>query len=267
MSAGPLPAPLPQVLETDLLILAEREDWAHGRAASTAGAALLARTTPQGEVLMARGAAVEVEDLLDAEARLRRRSGAEPALWLSAPRDVVVPARVLDALGLVPFSQWDWMALEAADALGGADLPGGTSIRAVDVSSEAEVAVVREVLRRTNPRSTADPLAAPEVAWAGAYDGDALVGVFGARGEQGHGEGASWHLHGLGVLAEKRGRGLGRALTAHLAAVGLAAGADWISLGLYAENDAARRLYRRLGFTTRAEMSSYGPASATRPLR
>lgn len=266
MIEGSLPAPL----RSDLLLLAERDDWADARISVTADAALLVRATAQGDVLMSRGSASGVEDLLDAEARLRRQTGAERALWLSAPRDVGVPARVLDTLVLVPFSQWDWMALErgaATEPAGEArSLPDGVTIRAIDTGTEADA--VRDVLRRTNPRSTADPLADREDAWSGAYDGDELVGVFGARREQGRGEdGFSWHLHGLGVLEDRRGSGLGGALTDHLALAGLAAGADWISLGLYAENDGARRLYRRAGFRLHAAMSSYGPASATRPLR
>lgn len=265
MTAGSLPAPF----RSDLLLLAERDDWADARVVASAAAALLVRTSPQGDVLMSRGEPAEVLDLLDAEGRLRRRTGAERALWLSAPRGLTVPSWVLDALGLVPFSHWDWMAREPdadRDSSPVAALPDGYRIRVIDTAAEAEA--VRDVLRRTNPRSTADPLADREDAWSGAYDGDELVGVFGARREQGHGEhGFSWHLHGLGVLESRRGAGLGGALTEHLTRAGFAAGADWVSLGLYAENDGARRLYRRAGFELHAAMSSYGPATATRPLR
>lgn len=267
MTEGSLPAPY----RSDLLLLAERDDWADARIVASARAALLVRASPQGDVLMSRGEPGEVLDLLDAEGRLRRRTGAERALWLSAPRDVAVPSWVLDTLGLVPFSQWDWMARERVDPVAGRPaagrtLPEGHVVRAIDTAAEADA--VRDVLRRTNPRSTADPLADREDAWSGAYDGDELVGVFGARREQGRGEhGFSWHLHGLGVLETRRGAGLGGALTDHLTLAGFAAGADWVSLGLYAENDGARRLYRRAGFALHAAMSSYGPASATRPLR
>lgn len=75
----------------------------------------------------------------------------------------------------------------------------------------------------------------------------------------------SWHLHGLGVVPELRGTGLGTALSATAVRAGLAAGAQWVSLGMYARNDDARRIYHRLGFRTDAELTSFSPAGADRP--
>ena len=43
------------------------------------------------------------------------------------------------------------------------------------------------------------------------------------------------------------------------------AGAAWVSLGMYADNTAARRLYSALGFVVEGEFSSYGPTGATPP--
>ncbi|PWD49762.1 hypothetical protein C8046_02640 [Serinibacter arcticus] len=248
----------------DRLLLAERTDWDQARITSARDAVLLVRDTGQGDVLMSRGDAAGVGDLLDAEARLRRSVGAGAALWLSAPRTLDVPAAVLDVLRLTPFSHWDWMWTQEPPAA--PVLPDGVTLRSLERRPDAPAA--REVLRLTNPRSTADPEGPDEAFWYGAELDGRLVGAFGARRELGRGaHGFSWHLHGLGVLEDVRGLGIGRALTAALAREGLAAGADWISLGLYAENDGARRLYRRAGFTVGAEMRSYGPATATRPLR
>ena len=260
MSAGVIPPPF----DTDRLLLAERADWERARIARTERAVLLVRPSAQGDILFARGEEHDVLDLLDAEGRLRHRAGAEPALWLSAPRTVAVPAWVLDALRLAPFSQWDWMSIATAPA---APATGeGVLVRELDRVGEADV--VLDVLRRANPRSTADPRAEAEVAWWGAFRHEELLGAFGARREQGASDdGFSWHLHGLAVLEEARGAGVGAALTAALTREALARGADWVSLGLYAENDAARRLYRRLGFELLAAMSSYGPVTATRPLK
>ncbi|WP_372595419.1 GNAT family N-acetyltransferase, partial [Actinotalea sp.] len=77
-------------------------------------------------------------------------------------------------------------------------------------------------------------------------------------GEPGAGD-LSWHLHGLGVLPSARGRGLGEALTAAATAAGLDAGCDWLSLGMYASNSVARRLYERLGYVVEGRFTTYQP--------
>ncbi|WP_454300733.1 GNAT family N-acetyltransferase [Salana multivorans] len=115
--------------------------------------------------------------------------------------------------------------------------------------------------------STADPLGEGEVAWFGATGKGKLVGVVGARlaqGDPGREGSFSWHLHGLSVSPEARRAGYGRALTLAAVRAGLEAGADWVSLGLYADNDAARGLYQGLGFRLDAAMASYAPASIAR---
>jgi ribosomal protein S18 acetylase RimI-like enzyme len=72
-------------------------------------------------------------------------------------------------------------------------------------------------------------------------------------------------VHGLGVLPSLRRTGAGTALTAALTRAAFAGGASWVSLGMYARNDAARRIYRRLGFDTDMELRSFSPAGAQRP--
>jgi predicted GNAT family acetyltransferase len=47
-----------------------------------------------------------------------------------------------------------------------------------------------------------------------------------------------------------RGQGLGAALTAGASRALLAEGAEWVSLGMWDDNDGARRIYHRLGFRT-----------------
>jgi ribosomal protein S18 acetylase RimI-like enzyme len=86
------------------------------------------------------------------------------------------------------------------------------------------------------------------------------VGVIGA-GRQGAAaeDGFSWHLHGLGVDPGARRGGLGTALMTAATAEGLAAGAEWVSLGVWAANEPALRIYRRLGFRTDHRGRSYRP--------
>ena len=82
------------------------------------------------------------------------------------------------------------------------------------------------------------------VEWRGITDGDALVAV-GARQAAAHG-GA--HLASICTDPAMRGQGLGRAITASLAAEALKAGAPWVWLDMYADNAAAARTYRAVGF-------------------
>lgn len=56
------------------------------------------------------------------------------------------------------------------------------------------------------------------------------------------------YLSSIGTASWARGRGLGRLVTAAATADGLAAGSDWVHLGVFADNDPAIALYRRLGF-------------------
>ncbi len=59
--------------------------------------------------------------------------------------------------------------------------------------------------------------------------------------------GASY-LSSIGTATWARGRGLGRAVTAAASADALAAGSEWTYLGVFTDNDVARRVYRDVGF-------------------
>ena len=90
--------------------------------------------------------------------------------------------------------------------------------------------------------------------------GDRLAGVVSATAEGGPRPGAvSWHLQGLAVRPEARGRALGAALIATVTRRGLAELPEdsWVSLGMYADNDPARRIYDALGFVTHTRNSSF----------
>lgn len=200
--------------------------------------------------------------LVTERTKRRRTAGARAGVgWMSLPRGAVVGPELLDALGLVPYSSWDWMSTDVPPpAVAGEDA-------VVRLDPVADAPAIRACLAEANPGTTADPTAAHEAAWFGVRSDDgALAGVVGAslRGGPADG-GSSWHLHGLGVRPDVRGRGTGAALTAAITRAGLAAGASWISLGLYADNEHARRIYRTLGFVTTAELDSYSPPGTQRP--
>lgn len=96
--------------------------------------------------------------------------------------------------------------------------------------------------------------------WLGIVDGDELIAV-GARVGAAHGRA---HLVSICTDPAHRGRGLGRALTASLAAEAVASGVTGVWLEMYADNDAAARAYRAVGFEELGRYRSallYGPSS------
>jgi FR47-like protein len=60
-------------------------------------------------------------------------------------------------------------------------------------------------------------------------------------------EGASY-LSSIGTATWARGRGLGELVTLAATADAIAAGSEWTYLGVFADNEVARRLYRNAGF-------------------
>lgn len=83
------------------------------------------------------------------------------------------------------------------------------------------------------------------VEWRGISDRERLVAV-GARLDAAHGRN---HLASICTHPDHRGQGLGKQITASLAAEALAAGSNGVWLEMYADNVAAARAYRAVGFT------------------
>src|SRR5690606_17317008 len=129
-----------------------------------------------------------------------------------------------------------------------------------------DAAAIRDCLAVANPDTSAHP--DQPSSWFGvrARRGH-LLGVVSARAEGGpRADVESWHLQGLAVLPEERGAGLGTALTAAVMRAGLerrglADAGSWVSLGMYADNDPARRVYDLLGFRVHAEGTTFGAAN------
>lgn len=176
-----------------------------------------------------------------------------PLRWMSLPRAADLPADVCAALHVEPLPGWDWMSTTTI-----ADVPGTDQVERLDLATD--IPAILDCLRDANPTTESDPANPHEAGWWGVRSGGRLVGVIGAgrRGAVAV-EGFSWHLHGLGVRPEGRRGGLGTALLVAATAAGLAAGAEWVSLGVWAANEPALRIYRRLGFRTDHEGRSYRP--------
>lgn len=249
-------AAAPPRWQTDRLLLSDRSRWSgvdvHG---DDDGVLLVVRSAGHpGASLLGRGDGPTVDRLV---ADVAGRLGA--VRWMSVPRTSRPAAAVLGALGLEPFSTWDWLS--------SATVPPRVAVedRVARLDPVLEADAIRACLAASNPGTSADPEDPGEVGWWGVRDGAGLVGVVGVTGRGATAGRTSWHLHGLGVRDEARGAGLGSALTAVATRTGLDAGAAWVGLGIYASNDAARRLYHRLGYRTEAELSSFAPASADRP--
>lgn len=252
---------LPDPLAGHLLLVSERDQWAGAKVASRDAALLVVRREEARDIALAFGPHGGVAHLLAAESDERDGHGAP--LWLSADARWRPDAATLAGLNVVAGFGWEWFALEDAQRLRPPE-PASGEVAVAPIDRDRHDAAIREVLRISNPRSSADPAASNEVEWWGAWEGDSLLGVIGAAAEQGRCEtgpaGYSWHLHGLGVVPAARGSGLGGRLTAAITAAGFAAGADFVSLGIYSDNDRARAIYQRLGYVRHAAMTAYRPS-------
>ena len=128
--------------------------------------------------------------------------------------------------------------------------PGEERVEALSGPSAA--AEVRACLDVANPLAEMSP-EDPWARWWGWRDPDgALRGVVGARQVE---PGTPWALGSIATDPAWRGHGIAAATTAVVTRAGLAE-ADWVTLGMYADNDAARRVYSRLGYAVVQEFES-----------
>lgn len=175
-----------------------------------------------------------------------------PLRWMWLSRRADLPEDVCARLDVEPLPGWNWMSATQAPAV-----PDGVLVERLALPDE--IPAILDCLAEANPTTDSDPAGRHEAGWWGVRDGDRLVAVIGAGLRGGEGDGFSWHLHGLGVRPEARRGGLGSALVAIATAEGLGAGADWVSLGVWAENTGAIRIYERLGYRTDHRNRSYRP--------
>jgi ribosomal protein S18 acetylase RimI-like enzyme len=194
-------------------------------------------------MLLAVGPAEPVADLLRAHDDATHRFA-----WIdTAALDLLRPADVA-RFGLVPArTGWEWMVTGTAPE----DVAAEAHVHELDPVADADA--IRSCLADANPSTDADPEGEGERWWGARASGEParLGGVIGASPRAGRRGGrGSAHLHGLGVRPGERGRGLGAALTAAAVRGLLADGADWVSLGMWDDNDGARRIYHRLGLRT-----------------
>jgi ribosomal protein S18 acetylase RimI-like enzyme len=203
--------------------------WALGDAA---GWLTSSRRVPGRAHLVALGPAEDAAALLRSLAR-------QPDVTVGSvtlPRDA---DRHLTAYRLDPRNDWEWFVTRAAPP----PQPGEDGVAWLADSSADEVL---DLLRTWSPRHDAEPGQTGVLRWAGvrATDGSLLAAAAHTERRPGVPHLASVVTHG-----GHRGRGLGAAVTAWLTRSLLDEGTGWVTLGMYSDNDSARRLYQRLGFT------------------
>jgi ribosomal protein S18 acetylase RimI-like enzyme len=154
---------------------------------------------------------------------------------VTLPRDA---DRHLPAYRLEPRNDWEWFVTRTPPPV----QPGEAAACWLDGGSDAELLAL---LRRWSPRHDAEPGRPGVLRWAGIRDGVGTLVAAAAHTE--HRPGVP-HLASVVTHGERRGQGLGAAVTAWLTRSLLADGTGWVTLGMYSDNDVARRLYRRLGY-------------------
>ncbi len=170
-----------------------------------------------------------------------RDSGAQ---HLSAPREhQPVVARHLD-LG-DRGGDWDWMWTTTAPPV----VPGEDAVVTLGRDRAGELTAF---LAEHSPRTHGQPFARPGQWWVGVRDAGGRLLACGASEPS---EAGTPTLAGIATDSRLRRGGLGTAVTAHLARAAVT-GHGACALGMYADNEVARRVYERLGFVTGARWRS-----------
>lgn len=134
-------------------------------------------------------------------------------------------------------NDWDWLcATRAPSAVAQQD-------RVVPLGPDDEPSI-RALLAAGNPRTDARPFEQPDQHWAGVRAADGTLLACGVREPNVAGHP---HLAGITVHPTARGTGLGLAVTARLTREAVDE-AGVCTLGMYADNGVARRVYTGLGY-------------------
>ena len=141
--------------------------------------------------------------------------------------------------------EWDWMWTRSAPP----EVPHEGAVGPMEPADREEMVDFLEV---HSPRTHGQPFARPEQHWVGVRDDDGTLVALGCSEPVASGLPT---LAGIAVDVRRRGEGWGAAVTAHLTRLAVdEVGA--CALGMFADNDVARRLYHRLGYTTGMEWTS-----------
>lgn len=175
----------------------------------------------------------------------------------------------LRRFGMEPAGEWDWWYITAPPA----PAPGEERVVALDtarvgrdgvVVEGADDDAVRACLAEANPTTWA--LRDVEAyRWFGvrAHDagapGSPLLAAIAAEGPAQQPGAQGVHLAALGTVPAARGRGVGSALLTAVIRRALARH-PFVHLGMWADNDVARRIYRRVGLEVGMSVENLGRA-------
>jgi ribosomal protein S18 acetylase RimI-like enzyme len=134
--------------------------------------------------------------------------------------------------------EWEWMRTRTPPPV----QDGEPRVRLLGPDDEPEV---QALLDAHSPRHSLDTGDEGAVRWFGLRSDDGALAACVAHERMVPGAAA---LASVVTAAEHRGRGLGAAVTAAVTRACLADGFDVVTLGMYSDNDVARRMYQRLGF-------------------
>ena len=189
--------------------------------------------------LVAVGAPAAVAPLVE-RTRYDTEAAATPPARVTLPRGTapLLPERMRPVDDV---HDWDWLWTPQAPPV----QPAEDLVTWLPASAAP---AVEALLEAASPTASAHPGDREVVRWCGVWadagEPAALVAVA-AHTERVPGRP---HLASVAVRPEARQRGLGGAVTAWITRQLLAEGFPEVSLGMYAWNEPARRLYRRLGY-------------------
>jgi ribosomal protein S18 acetylase RimI-like enzyme len=174
-------------------------------------------------------------------AELRAAGSLEGASWMHLPRTSA--EAIAEHLTAVVQDDWDFLWTSEAPP----HVPGEERMVRL---GDTDVAAIEEVLNDALPDSSTRPGHSRIRAWYGIRDGERLVAVAADRSRTGTG-----FLAAIAVRRDHQGQGLGAAVTAAVTRLLLEEYAA-VALGVMWDNDSAQRLYERLGYTNRIELTS-----------
>ena len=210
-----------------------------GAWAARGAVAYLRRTPSRRTVLVLLGEDRGVEALLDGVAGLAGNPAMGPARDVTA---VTLPHHLEPLLHqhfrVGPGGDWEWLWTTSAPP------PQSAEPSLLTLDDSADAADLTALLTLANPRASARPGEPDSEWWVGARDDSGALVACGAMQRT---DGGSPHLASIAVRPDRRGEGLGAAVTAALTRGGVAA--DGVcTLGMYSDNAVARSLYLRLGY-------------------
>ena len=146
--------------------------------------------------------------------------------------------------------EWDWLWTDTRPPVSAAQN------LLIELDDRGDAEELTALNARGNPTAESEPGTGRTELWLGVRGPGGAIVAAGALHRTAAGAG---HLTGIVVDPAHRGQGLGAAVTAGLtrAAIERPGPVRGVStLGMYSDNDSARRLYRRLGYRTAHAFSS-----------